>query len=278
MKFGINLPHVGRKAGAEAIAGAARQAEQLGYDDIWVNDHLAVPVGAPYPPSASFYEPVITLTWAAAATSRVGLGTSVLVLGLRHPVHLAKELATLDLLSGGRLVVGAGVGWLAAEFAALGVPFEERGARADETIRMLRACWTETPVTYQPTVIPAVMTEIRTLPQPGRTIPIWIGGKTAPAIRRAIALGDGWHGVRMTPAELAPVLAELRAARPEPDFTTSLRLSWDGLDDDADEMKRLLDDYAALGLDHMSFEPRQRSLDDWLESVARLSDVLAGHR
>ena len=128
MKFGINLPHVGRKAGA------------------------------------------------AAATKRVGLGTSVPVLGLRHTVQLARELATLDLLSGGRLVLGAGVGWLAAEFAALGVPFEERGVRADETIRMLRACWSETPVAYRPAVIPATMTDMRTLPQPDRKIPIWVAG------------------------------------------------------------------------------------------------------
>ena len=119
MKFGIHLPQFGRIAGPEAIQRAAVRAEELGFDDVWASDHLAAPAQGTYVPS-HFYEPVITLTWAAAATSRVGLGTSVLVLGLRHPVHLAKELATLDLLSGGRLVVGAGVGWLKAEFAALG--------------------------------------------------------------------------------------------------------------------------------------------------------------
>ena len=278
MQFGINLPHVGRKAGADAITRAARQAEQLGYDNIWVNDHLAVPVDAPYPPSALFYEPVITLTWAAAATARIGLGTSVLVLPMRHPVHLAKELATLDLLSGGRLVVGAGVGWLAAEFASLGVPFDQRGARTDETIKMLRACWSEDPVTYRASVVASTMTEMRTLPQPGRMIPIWIGGKTEAALRRAVALGDGWHGVALAPDELAPVLAHLRAGRPEAAFTTSLRLTWDGLDDDSGELRRRLDAYAELGLDHMSFEPRQRRLEAWLDAVAALWDVLAAYR
>ena len=94
MKFGIHVPQIGRKAGPEAVSRGARQAEDLGFDSIWVNDHLAIPHDAPYPPSASFYEPLITLTWAAAATSQVQLGTSVLVLPLRIPVHLAKELAT----------------------------------------------------------------------------------------------------------------------------------------------------------------------------------------
>ena len=267
MEFGIHLPQVGRKAGPDAITRAARQAEDLGYSDIWVNDHLAIPKGAPYPPSASFYEPIITLTWAAAATSRVRLGTSVLVLPLRHPVHLAKELATLDLLSGGRLVIGAGVGWLEGEFEALGVPPKERGARTDETIEILRKCWSESEIDYQGRKIATSMTQIRTQPQPGRRIPIWIGGISEAARRRAIRLGDGWHGIRMTPEELAPVVAELRAGRPDEDFTISLRINWDALLTDHDEIKAGLEAYAELGVQHMSFEPSQREMSAWLESV-----------
>ena len=199
MEFGIHLPQIGRKAGPEAISEAARQAEALGFDDIWVNDHLAVPAGAPYPPSASFYEPVVTLTWAAAATSTTRLGTSVLVLPLRHPVHLAKELATLDLLSGGRLILGAGVGWLREEFEALGVPPAERGARTDESIDLLRRCWSEDSIDHDGGKVATTMRAIRTLPQPGRRIPIWIGGVSEAAVARAIRLGDGWHGVRLSP-------------------------------------------------------------------------------
>ena len=214
MQFGIHLPQVGRKAGPESIQAAAREAEALGYDNVWVNDHLAVPADADYPPSPYFYEPVVTLTWAAAATNRIGLGTSVLILPLRHPVHLAKELATLDLLSQGRLIVGAGVGWLEGEFEALGVPFAERGARTDETIRMLRACWGEDPVSYRGEVIAATLTEVPTQPQPGRRIPIWIGGNSGAALRRAVALGDGWHGIRKTPTELEPIVERLRRDRP----------------------------------------------------------------
>src|SRR3981189_1038962 len=134
MRVGIHLPHIGRKAGPEAIRRAAIQAEELGFADVWTSEHIIIPKGAPYPPSAVFWDPVLTLTWAAACTQRVGLGTSVLVLPMRHPLPLAKELATLQNLSSGRLILGAGVGWLEAEFAALGVPFRERGRRMGEGI------------------------------------------------------------------------------------------------------------------------------------------------
>lgn len=278
MQFGIHLPQIGRKAGPEAIRRAAEQAEALGYDDIWVNDHLAVPADAPYPPSPSFYEPVITLTWAAAATTRVRLGTSVLVLPLRHPVHLAKELATLDLLSGGRLILGAGVGWLEAEFDALGVPANERGVRTDESIEILRRCWRDDSIDYAGRNVPTRMQKIRTLPQPGRAIPIWIGGISTHAIERAARIGDGWHAIRLSPEELGPIVEDLRRRRPEPGFAISLRLNLDPLLDDADEIKAKLEAYAALGLDHMSFEPRQRAIDDWLKAVEALWSIAEPYR
>src|SRR5438105_3016692 len=124
---------------AEAIRRAAVQAEELGFADVWVSEHIIVPKDRAYPPSAIFWDPVLTLTWAAASTSRVGLGTSVLVLPMRHPLPLAKELATLQNLSEGRLILGAGGGWLEDEFEALGVPFRERGRRMDEGIALMRA-------------------------------------------------------------------------------------------------------------------------------------------
>src|SRR3954453_22188827 len=152
MEVGVPLPQYGRAAGPDAITRAATQAEELGFADVWVSDHLAVPTGAPYPPPFLF-EPLVALTWAAASTSTIGLGTSVLVLPYRHPLHLAKELATLDVLSGGRVLLGAAAGWLEAEFDALDVPFAERGARTDEAIDAIRACWEQRPVEFSgPTV------------------------------------------------------------------------------------------------------------------------------
>ena len=277
MHFGMHIPQIGRKASAEAITAGAKQAEDLGYDSIWVNDHLAVPQDAPYPPSPSFFEPMIALTWAAAATRRVALGTSVLVLPLRHPVHLAKELATLDLLSGGRLILGAGVGWLEGEFAALGVPYADRGARTDDCIRILRACWTEDPIAYQPQVVDAAIAGVRTMPQPGRQIPVWIGGNSAPAQRRALALADGWHGVRLSPEEAAPIVARMRGEKGDA-ITLTMRLFWDALEDDESAIKRDLDAYAELGLDGLILEPRQRSLDDWMRAVEAMATILNGWR
>ena len=155
MRLGIHLPQIGRKAGPEGIKRAAIQAEELGFADVWTSEHIITPAGAMYPPSPLFYDPVLSLTWAAAYTKRVGLGTSVLVLPMRHPLPLAKELATLPNFSEGRLILGAGVGWLQAEFAALGSPFHERGRRTDEGIAMMRAVWTQDPVTFRSKYIPA---------------------------------------------------------------------------------------------------------------------------
>ncbi|MEY2438571.1 MAG: hypothetical protein QOF97_3407 [Acidimicrobiaceae bacterium] len=270
MRFGIHLPQYGRAAGPEAITRAARQAEELGFTDVWVSDHLAVPTGAPYPPPF-LYEPVIALTWAAAATSSVGLGTSVLVLPYRHPLHLAKELATLDRLSGGRLILGAAAGWLEAEFVALGVPFNERGARTDEAIDAIRACWEQRPVEFAgPNV---TLHDLQVLPQPDRRVPIWIGGASRPALRRAVEKGDGWHGTFQSPDELAPTLRRLREARPEDSFTLSSRVGWDGLSGDLDSYRHDLDAFEGLGLQHLMASPAQGDLDDWLRSVEALAKL-----
>jgi probable F420-dependent oxidoreductase len=273
MKFGIHLPQFGRAAGPDSIRKAAIEAEQQGYDDIWVSDHLAVPADAPYPPTAYIYEPLVSLTWAAAATTKIGLGTSVLVLPLRHPLVLAKMLATLDLLSGGRLTVGAAVGWLEEEFDALGVPFKERGKRGDETIEMMRACWTEDPVDGKGNLIAAEFKAMRVLPQPSRPIPIWVGGHAEPAFQRAVRRGDGWHGSRKTPEEAAPIVKRLRADRPEESFTLSLRLNWDALVHDNDDLRRQLDAYRKIGIQHVMFQPNQRHAEDWLRSAEMLLEL-----
>jgi len=211
---------------------------------------------------------VLTLTWAAASTTRVGLGTSVLVLPMRHPLPLAKELATLQNLSDGRLILGAGVGWLEAEFDALGVPFRERGRRMDEGIAMMQAVWNDDPVTFAAKTIPAVIDGMRMLPRPGKPIPIWIGGTSEPALARAMRL-DGWHGSRCTPEQAAPIVARLRAQRPDPGFAISLRYGWNGRDDG--ELRARLAGYEAVGVEHVLVEPAERELSDWLAAVERIA-------
>jgi probable F420-dependent oxidoreductase len=267
VKFGVHLPQYGRAAGAEAISRAAKQAEDLGFADVWVSDHLAVPADAPYPPPF-LYEPVVTLTWAAAATRTIGLGTSVLVLPYRHPLHLAKELATLDQLSGGRLTIGVGSGWLEAEFDALGVSYVHRGARTDEAIDAMRACWGEQPVTFKgPTV---EFEGMKVVPTPAHTIPIWVGGRAAPALRRAVTKGDGWHGTFLDPDQTLPLLKRLRHERPDEAFTLSMRTGWDGLNTEAADIDRQLDAFVGAGLQHLMASPVQPDLDGWLRSVEAL--------
>jgi len=274
MQLGIHLPQIGRKAGPEGMRRAAVQAEELGYADVWTSEHIITPQGAPYPPSPLFYDPVLSLTWAAAYTKRVRLGTSVLVLPMRHPLPLAKELATLQNLSAGRLILGAGVGWLEAEFAALGVPFHERGRRMDEGIAMMKAVWSDDPVSFDAKFIPAVIDTMRMMPKPEKPIPIWIGGSSEPALRRALGL-DGWHGSRTSPEEAGPIVKRLRAARPDPGFAISLRAAWDGKDDGA--LKARLDAYAAAGVGHVMLEPFDRELEDWLGSVERIAKAGAAY-
>jgi probable F420-dependent oxidoreductase len=273
MKFGIHLPQAGPAATRAAVVAAARQAEELGFADVWVSDHLAIPKGAPYPPSAYILEPLVTLAWAAASTERIGLGTTVLILPLRPPVLLAKMLASLDLLSGGRLTVGAAGGWLEAEFDALGVPFEERGVRTDETIELLRRCWNEDPIDFEAPATGAKLVGIRTKPQPGRAIPIWIGGHSEPAYRRAVRLGDGWHGGFQPVARAAQIVERLRSERPERSFTLSMRTRWDALRDDPGEILREIEGYREIGIQHIVAEPAQRDQESWLrcgEAFARI--------
>lgn len=273
MKFGVHLPQSGPAASASAIAAVARHAEALDFSDVWVSDHIALPKGAPYPPSSYILEPLVALTWAAASTERVGLGTTVLVLPLRPPVLLAKMLGSLDLMSGGRLTIGAAGGWLAEEFAALGVPFEERGARTDETIDLLRRCWTEDPVDAVAPRTGVRMSSMRLKPQPERNIPIWIGGHSEAAFRRAVSVGDGWHGAFQDPGPTAEMTDRLRRDRPEETFTLSMRTKWDAIRDGEDAIARELDQFMDAGIQHIVAEPLQRDQDSWLRCTEAFAKI-----
>src|SRR6202047_4921210 len=217
MQLGIHLPHAGSQATPALIKRHAQRAEALGLSDVWVSEHIIVP-RARSPPSPLFSDPILTLTWVASVTERVRLGTSVIVLPMRHPLPLAKELSTLQNFSVGLLILGVGVGWLEPEFAALGVPFNERGRRMDEGIAMMRAGWSQDPGSFDAKYIPAAVKDLTKLPQPVCHIPMWHGSRSEAAHRRTVRIGDGWHGSQVTPEEARSVITRLRRDRPEPEF------------------------------------------------------------
>ena len=173
-----------------------------------MSDHIVHPAEQTYP-SPFLLDPFATLSWAAAVTTRVRLGTSVLVVPQHNPVWLANHLATVDAMSGGRLIVGAGIGWSKREYDALGQSFETRGRRMDEILDLLRAAWTEDPVTFDGAG--HHLEAIRFLPKPAGAIPIWIGGGVEASFRRAVAKGDGFHVVGLKPPAVVPIVERLRA-------------------------------------------------------------------
>lgn len=274
MTAGVHLPQAGPAASGEALRRTAVLAEELGFADVWVSDHLAVPTGAAYPPSAYVFEPLTTMSWIAAHTQRVGIGTTVLVLPMRHPLNVAKSVATIDQFSGGRVILGVAAGWLEAEFDALGIPFHERGARTDEAISMLRSFWTSDHITETYPVHHSTLASMRTLPQPVRHVPLWIGGHADVALRRAIAVGDGWHGAFLSPEQTEKRVQKLRAERTEEGFAISMRTRWDALLDEEDLIMYEIDKYREVGVTHLVPEPRQRTVDLYMESMQKMANIL----
>lgn len=221
MRVGFNLPNIGPAATAKAVSEVARRAEALGYDTLWVTERLLYPVKPQTPyvgsPDGSLPEafkvaldPVDTLTFAAAQTSRIGLGTSVLDIPFYNPVLLARRLTTLDVLSGGRLRVGFGVGWSKDEFDAVGASPGERGRRADEFLRVLKAIWTTDPVEFQGQYyrIPRAIIHPKPVQRPHP--PIYLAAFAPAALRRAATLADGWLPVGLPVEAMAQMSAQLR--------------------------------------------------------------------
>jgi probable F420-dependent oxidoreductase len=224
VRVGVFLPVSGRAA-AGVLGEAARRAEALGYDSVWAADRIVTPweIATPYPynedrhffvpPDVPFLEPLTCLAYLAACTERVRLGMSVLVLPYRHPLHWAKVATTIDHLSRGRLVLGIGVGWMAEEFDALGVPFKERAALAEEQLQVVNRLWTEDRPTFQGRYYRFAPIGFAPKPYQRPRIPLWVGGESAAARRRAARWGDAWfpYFVRITPGALRAHFDEVRS-------------------------------------------------------------------
>jgi probable F420-dependent oxidoreductase len=190
--LGVILPNYGEGSTPDGIRRVAETAEELGFDSVWATEHIIVgPEGVD--PYGRVYAPLVTLGWIAGYTERIGLGTSILLLPLHHPIHLAKELATLQQLSGRPVTVGVGLGWHRDEFEFLGVEFEGRGRPVDESIRVMRALWNgDSNFDGRFWSWHDATSE----PLPSHVPEIWVGGSSDRAIRRARELGDVWHPSR----------------------------------------------------------------------------------
>jgi alkanesulfonate monooxygenase SsuD/methylene tetrahydromethanopterin reductase-like flavin-dependent oxidoreductase (luciferase family) len=247
MRLGVNVPNFGAGTDPGLLRDWARLVEGLGYDLLMVSDHVAVTpdVAAHYP--EPFYEPFTALSWLAGVTSEIQLGTTVLILPYRHPLLVARMTANLNRISGGRLVLGVGVGWARQEFEALGVPFAERGRLTDECLAVLRESWRTT----------------------GDAVPVWVGGHSAPAVRRTLAFGDAWHPLRVSMAGMRATLA----AHPElPGFAPriELRLTASPVEDPQrlpgtgtiEQINADLEELRELGADTVVFDPYHGDPDE----------------
>jgi probable F420-dependent oxidoreductase len=288
----------------------AQAAERLGYSSIFVTDHVVLPTTTrsvyPYHPSGQFpggsrqdyLEPFTLLSHLAAATRKIRLGTSILVIPYRNPVVTAKMLATLDVLSGGRVILGAGVGWLKEEFEAVGAPpFKERGRVTDEYLRLMRECWAKEEIRFEGRYYR--VSGIVFLPKPIQKggIPVWIGGHTDAALRRAAELGDGWHpiGLRppalLHPAEYADKVKQIhawaqRAGRQPAAITLTFRVPMEVrpkrlkapagerqmFRGTADQVIADIRQYQALGVTHVVFDFTVPELKPILSNMERFAE------
>jgi probable F420-dependent oxidoreductase len=223
MKVGLFTIGIGGGARTDVIMEAARHAERLNFSTLWAAEHVVLfdrqESKYPYSESGEFavsgdfdwLDPFLTLSYAAAITSRIRLATGICLVPEHHPLILAKQIATLDRLCGGRFALGVGIGWSAAEFEALGIPFERRAARTREYITLMRKLWSEQSTTFKGEFTDVKAVRAYPKPAAGAKLPILFGGESMPALRRVAEYGNGWYGFNLNPDEAAAKIAKLRS-------------------------------------------------------------------
>jgi probable F420-dependent oxidoreductase len=309
MRYGFYLPTRGRTATPEDLETLVRRGEALGFASVMIADHIVFPsvvtskypytVSGVFPGQGDALEQLALMAFIAGKTQRLRLVTSVMILPYRNPVATAKTLATIDVLSRGRVTVGVGVGWLREEFQALGAAdFDRRGAVSDEYLRIFKALWTESPVSFAGEFYR--FDDVRCLPEPVQKPhpPIWIGGHSKAALRRVARLGDGWHpvganpAVPLTPADLRRDLDELyRLTEAEGRDPSALTISYkaplyDASDPVAagadrrpffgspDQIAEDIATYERLGVSELIFDFRSETLAESLERMERFAPVM----
>ncbi|QMU79402.1 TIGR03619 family F420-dependent LLM class oxidoreductase [Streptacidiphilus sp. PB12-B1b] len=301
LQYGIQLPVQSQStlyrepwettAGPDELARAARAADRLGYAYIACCDHVAIPARLADAMGTTWYDPVSTLGWLAALTTRTLLLSHVAVAPLRHPLLSAKQYATLDLLSGGRLLLGVGAGHVPEEFEALGVDFHQRGPVLDETLTALSAALTDEYPSHPGPRFPFSGLAVSPRPAQRPRPPIWVGGSSPRAVRRAALLGEGWlsqgDSLEQLPAQLG-LIASVReqAGRSGPFAVNAIppalyvgEPGWEtgrrALTGKPERLAASLRRYASLGVTHLQLRPRSRSLDEYLDQLeAVATDVL----
>jgi len=283
MQIGIHAPHLGRELVASTVQSFARECDELGVHSLWVSDHICWPadIRSKYPytddgsfpanPDMGWLDPIGTLQFLAGSTSSIRLGTTVLILPYRPPVATAKQLATLDVLSNGRLILGVGVGWMAEEAAVLGMPWDHRGQRADEQLQIFNHLFTEAEPSFEGQFyqFPPVGFEPKPIQQP---VPVWVGGSTDAAFRRAARFGHGFHAafqpLEVVRDEWRAVRAACEAIDRDPaELTLSVRLYLDpdsrmepekSVAGNAAQMRERMEQLAEAGVRHVLLDPVAR--------------------
>ena len=284
MKIGIMFANVGPFVEPDALANLAISAEQAGVESLWTVEHVVVPVGYtaeyPYSPSGKMPgpenspipDPVLPLAYAAAVTEKIKLGTGILILPQRHPTYVAKEFATLDRLSRGRAILGVGIGWLHEEFAALGIPFEERVGRTEESIRAIRSLWKEGAEPFKGDYYSWPAVESNPKPVQPAGPPIVVGGHVTGAARRAARYGDGFFPARGDAARMAEFVRVIEDECKKIDRDPAeIEISCGGNVKDVDALKQLRD----LGVSRVCTGPPGFDPDSIKRGLGEISDTLA---
>jgi probable F420-dependent oxidoreductase len=261
MKVGLHSVNLHTCGHADAAARLAHAAEAAGFESLWVADHVVLPdppvPGRPMAPDMRLLDPIVSLTFLAAHTSRIKLATGVIILPQRQAVVLAKQLASLDVLSNGRLIFGLGVGWCEPEMRATGAPFNERGRVADDYLAAMRALWTDPKPAHHGRYVS--FDGVQAMPRPvQQPIPIVVGGRTPPAYRRAVTQGHGWYGFGIDAEQTRQCVHALREAEKTVTRPAELgRLEISATPPSYDVPDRAtVDAYAAVGVDRLIIRPR----------------------